>query len=104
MVGYYQNSSGDCVLCPSTSSMFGCSSCLNSTVCTDCFQGFYLSYTTHLCVSCGLLTEGCSTCNNLNACIECNAGYYLSSGSCLACSTGCLTCTSASITTCYSCT
>lgn len=88
---------GDCLACS-----YPCRTCTeNSTICTSCQTGYYLSERTETCESC---TSGCLVCNDVLGCIICNVGYLKLRNSsqtdevyyCLGCPRNCVNCTAQS--------
>lgn len=82
---------GSCLSCNST-----CTTCLNSSFCTNCSQNYLLSNNICLldcskikngtflsngqCKSCG---TNCQTCLNVSQCSSCNSPFFLDGGACL---------------------
>jgi hypothetical protein len=72
-----------CSLCGN--SLQNCEICTNSTICTNCKGGYYLSGSSQ-CVQCSLTLVACRLCDLTGSnCTNCQNGYFLSSGSCLLC-------------------
>lgn len=98
--GTYQNlTTLSCELCAEFNR--ACGSCINSTYCTECVEGYYLeeitvAFTTQRsCQPC--LKEGCIICKSPSVCLRCEVGYYVTGGVCQTCVVpmkGCLRCTS----------
>ncbi|ELP91813.1 protein kinase, putative, partial [Entamoeba invadens IP1] len=84
--GYYNNYN-ECLKCENN-----CKDCYNSTYCTSCASGFYLSSNME-CISLGSLQISCNIpLPNGGGCAICNNGYYREGISCTPCETSCSIC------------
>ena len=97
--GYYLSGT-TCIICPNGKySTGGATSCLTSTVisqcttysktsnaCSACNSGYHISG--GKCVSDCTCSNGTCTASSGSSCGSCNAGYYLSNGSCVRCPAG----------------
>ena len=98
----YVLSGGTCLQCNTTANCARCSPS-NTSVCTSCMMGSYLSSSG--CVAC---LEGCETCSSGTNCLTCKAGYtaesspVLTTVNCIPCGEPCAQCSGNSYT-CTSC-
>ncbi|ELP92314.1 protein serine/threonine kinase, putative [Entamoeba invadens IP1] len=84
--GYY-NINNECVQCQND-----CLTCYNTTYCTSCKDGFYLS-ADMTCKSLGALQESCNIAlPGGGGCAICNSGYYREGISCTQCDESCALC------------
>ncbi|ELP88654.1 protein kinase domain containing protein, partial [Entamoeba invadens IP1] len=68
-----------------------CESCLNSTMCLSCVDGFFLS--DHICKSNDELNDTCARkVPNGNGCLVCKVGYYKKGADCVLCDVKCGEC------------
>ncbi|ELP95194.1 protein serine/threonine kinase, putative [Entamoeba invadens IP1] len=68
-----------------------CESCLNSTKCLSCVDGYFLS--DHICKSNDALNDTCARkVPNGNGCLECKVGYYKKGTDCVLCDVKCGEC------------
>lgn len=79
-----------------------CYSCrANASICTKCFQGFYLSSVDN---TCGLCAVGqCQNCSETGQCFNCFDQLTYSNNTCLECNQPCVTCRDGNPNTCTSC-
>ncbi|ELP91491.1 protein serine/threonine kinase, putative [Entamoeba invadens IP1] len=84
---YYNNCDGECLLCSTN-----CKECYNTTYCTSCQLGYYLS-STFTCEPLGDLFTKCDlTLPTGGGCAVCKDGYYKENKDCLPCDGSCGTC------------
>lgn len=79
-VGYYSNIT--CRMC--NLDMTGCYTCKNSTLCFDCYPGYYLNQL-NTCTICRNTIQGCLQCSSNLTCINCALTYYLNGTTCSKC-------------------
>jgi hypothetical protein len=91
--GYYESKldAWKCIECT-----YGCKSCLTSSICTSCIdgyilegdscvcsEGYYMESTTHICQACPMyckaceISKSCKECSSNTVCTFCEDGYYI---------------------------
>ncbi|ELP91483.1 protein serine/threonine kinase, putative [Entamoeba invadens IP1] len=84
---YYNNCDGECLLCSTN-----CKECYNTTYCTSCQPGYYLS-STFTCEPLGDLFTKCDlTLPTGGGCAICKDHYYKQKTDCISCDESCGTC------------
>ncbi|ELP90338.1 hypothetical protein EIN_190680, partial [Entamoeba invadens IP1] len=84
---YYNNCDGECLLCSTN-----CKECYNTTYCTSCQLGYYLS-STFTCEPLGDLFTKCDlTLPTGGGCAICKDKYYKRETDCISCDESCETC------------